>query len=108
MVEVKGREQWHSKLFRIINSAICFALAYIVITWLGWFAMAVMGKVFKFDANVYYYGIRYLLNNHKWTKVKVSFIYITYPVFALLFGLLMLYLFDKGRKMKTSLNVFFV
>lgn len=108
MVEVKGREQWYSKFFRILNSAVCFALAFIVVTWLGWFAMAAMGKVFKFDANVYYYGIRYLLNNHKWTKLKVSFIYITYPVFALLFGLLMLYFFDKGRKMQTSLNVFFV
>lgn len=108
MVEVKGREQWHSKLFRILNSAVCFSLAYIIITWLGYWAMGAMGKVFKFDANIYYYGIRFLLNNQKWTKLSVTFIYLTYPLFALVFGLLMLYIFDKGRKLRATMNVFFV
>lgn len=70
--------------------------------------MAVVGKLFKLDANLYYFGIRFLLNGNKWSKLKVSIIYSTYPFFALLFGLLMLFLFDKIKRKPLVLNVFFV
>lgn len=107
-MDIASKEKWYSKLFRILNSSICFSLAYTLITYGGYFAMGMVGKVFKFDANIYYYGVRFLLNNHKWTKLKITFIYTTYPLFALIFGLLMLYIFNKGREVKTVLNLFFV
>jgi len=106
MVDLKAKEKWDSKLFRIVNSTACFSLAYILITWGGYFAMATMAKIFKFDSNVYYYGIRFLLNGHKWDRMKVSFIFSTFPVFALIVGLLMLYIYVKGRNLKSNVNVF--
>ncbi len=108
MLDAKGKEQWYDKLIRILNSTVCFCLAYVTIIFGGFFTMALMGKFFKFDANIYYFGIRFLLNGHKWSKLKVSFIYSTYPLFALLFGLLMLYIFDRVKRKPALLNVFLV
>lgn len=108
MVDTKGKEQWSDKLARVINSTICFTLAYAIINFGGFFSMALMGKFFNFDANIYYFGIRFMLNGNKWTKLKVSMIYSTYPFFALLFGLLMLYIFDKVKRKPALLNVFLV
>ena len=70
--------------------------------------MALMGKFFKFDSNIYYYGIRFLLNGGKWSKLKVTLIYSTYPVAAILFGLVMLYIFEKTKKTTAQINLFFV
>ena len=106
MLDTKGKEQWSDKLMRIFNSTVCFSLAYSIITFGGYFTMALVGKVFKFDANIYYYGIRFLLNGNKWSRLKVSIIYSTYPFFALLFGLLMIYLFDRVKKKPALINVF--
>jgi len=106
MLDAKGKEQWYDKLGRIFNSTLCFSLAYAIITYGGFFAMSIVGKFFRFDANLYYFGIRFLLNGHKWSKFKVSVIYSTYPVFALLFGLAMLYVFDRTKRKPAVANVF--
>lgn len=108
MLDTKGKEQWLDKLARIFNSTICFSLAYAVINYGGFFMMAVVGKLFKLDANVYYFGIRFLLNGNKWSRLKVSAIFSTYPLFALLFGLLMLYIFNRVKKKPALVNVFLV
>jgi|ERR1043165_8500784 hypothetical protein len=108
VLDTKGKEQWYDKLWRIVNSTVCFTLAYTLITFGGFFTMALVGEFFKFDANIYYFGIRFLRNNHPWSKFAVSAIYSTYPVFALLFGLAMLYLYDKIKRRPSLLNVFFV
>ncbi len=108
MLDAKGKEQWYDKLVRIVNSTICFTLAYSLITFGGFFSMALVGKFFKFDANIYYFGIRFLLNGNRWSKFKVTTIYSTYPLFALLFGLAMLYFYDKIKRKPSLVNVFFV
>ncbi|MBL0310426.1 MAG: hypothetical protein IPP77_12350 [Bacteroidetes bacterium] len=107
-MDIANKEKWYNKLFRILNSSICFSLAYTIMTYGGYFAMGLVGKVFKFDANIYYYGVRFLLNQNKWTKFKITLIFTTYPFFALIFGLLMLYLFSKIKEVRTVLNLFFV
>lgn len=106
MLDTKGKEQWYDKLIRIFNSTVCFVLAYAVITLGGFFSMAMVGKFFKFDANIYYFGIRFMLNGHKWSRLKVTLIYSSYAFFALLFGLLMLYIFDRVKRKPAILNVF--
>ncbi|MFM2305763.1 MAG: hypothetical protein RLZZ367_432 [Bacteroidota bacterium] len=106
MLDTKGKEQWYDKLIRIINSTVCFVLAYAVITFGGFFSMAMVGKIFKFDANVYYFGIRFMLNGNKWSRLKVTLIYSSYAFFALLFGLFMLYIFDRVKRKPAVLNVF--
>ncbi|HLP50425.1 MAG TPA: hypothetical protein VK154_06040 [Chitinophagales bacterium] len=108
MLDTKGKEQWYDKLIRIFNSTVCFCLAYALITFGGFFSMALIGKFFKFDANIYYFGIRFMLNGHKWSRLKVSLIFSAYPIFALLFGLAMLYIFDRIKRKPALLNVFLV
>ncbi len=106
MLDTKGKEQWYDKLIRIFNSTVCFVLAYAIITFGGFFSMAMVGKFFKFDANIFYFGIRFMLNGNKWSRLKVTLIYSSYAVFALLFGLLMLYIFDRVKRKPAILNVF--
>lgn len=107
-MEQRNREQWYSKLFRILNSGVCFSLAYIIFTYLSWFMMGIVGKVFKFDSFIYYFGIKFILNNNTWTRLKVLLVYSTAPFTFLIAGLLCLYLFDKLKNIKTLLNVFFL
>ena len=99
-------EKWHSRLSRVINSTICFSLAYIVITYLFWITMGMMGKVFRFDSFVYYYGIKYILNDRDWTKLSITFLYSSGPFFCLTFGLLCFFTFHKLKGIKVLFNVF--
>ncbi len=70
--------------------------------------MGLVGKFFKFDSFIYYFGIKFILNNHTWTRLKVSLVYITAPFTFLIAGLLCLYFFDKLKNIKSLLNVFFL
>ncbi len=106
--EHRGREVWYSKLFRIFNSAICFSIAYIAITQLYWVSMALVAKLFKFDSFIYYYGIKFMLNDQSWNHRNISLIYGTGPVFALMAGLLCLLFFYKLKRIPSLLNVLFL
>ena len=108
MIDLKGKEQWYSKLFRIVNSAVCFSIAYIVLTYLHWVVMALVGNVFKFDAFVYYFGIKFILVSEVWTRLKVTFVYGSGPVFFLVAGLFCVYFYSRLKKFPTLLNVLFL
>lgn len=105
----KGHETLASKTYRVLNSTVCFMLAYLLITYLWWFAMAAVGKFFKCDAIVYFYGIKFITPVdpvHFWDKLRILLIYSAGPLFSLLFGLLCLYIYDKTKHIKTIFNLF--
>ena len=103
-----NREPWYSRLSRVINSAVCFSLAYVLITYAFWYVMGQAGKLLRFDSFVYYYGVKYLLNGQAWTKLKVTFIYSSGPLFCLALGLFCLYLFQMLKHIKLMFNLFLV
>ncbi len=105
-MERKQSEEWQSRAARTLNSTACFSLAYVLITYLLWFATGFIGKLYKLDSFVYYYGIKFLLNGHAWNKAKVTVVYSSGPVFVLLAALLALYLYVRGRHIRSILNVF--
>jgi hypothetical protein len=70
--------------------------------------MGLVGKLFKFDAFVYYYGIKFILNNNIWNRLKITLIYTSGPLAVLVIGLLCLYFFDRLKQIKSLLNVFLV
>lgn len=105
---IKGKEGWYEKLARIVNSTVCFSLAYALITLGGFFSMGLVGKLFGLNVTIYYFGVRLLLNGHKWTKVNITAIYSAFPFFALLFGLLMLYIYNQIKNKPTVFNLFLV
>lgn len=102
----KGREVWHQKLFRIINSGISFALAYILLTQIFWMVMGLVGKFFKFDSFVYYFGIKFMLHEHYWNRLNVSLIYSSGPIAVLLLGFLSLSLFHRIKNSRNVVGVF--
>lgn len=106
MDQSKNTEQWYSKLFRVFNSAVCFSLAYLLLTYAFWFATGFASRIYKFDAKVYYYGIKFILNNHSWTATKVTLIYLAGPVFCLIAGLIARVAFRESKKEKTMISVF--
>jgi hypothetical protein len=107
-LEQHGHEKWYSKLFRVVNSALCFAAAYLAINYLHQVILALTARIFKFDAFVYYHGVKFLLNGHRWDKQNVCIIFASAPFFVLLYGLFNLYLFSKLKRIKILLNLFFV
>jgi hypothetical protein len=107
-LEQRGHEKWYDKLFRILNSAICFSSAYLLINYLHWVVVALAGKLFKFDGFIYYHGVKFILNGHRWDKLNVFIIYTAGPLFALIFGLLSIYLYSKFKRIKNIINIFFL
>src|SRR5438046_2005384 len=104
----RGREKWHQRLTRIVNSTACFSLAYILITYLFWFVMGLAGLLLKLDSFVYYYGIKYVMNDRDWSRLKITFIFSSGPLFCLFLGLLCLFLFQRLKDFKSIFNVFLI
>ena len=107
-MERKHSEEWQSRASRTINSTACFSLAYVLLTYLLWLITGVTGMLYKFDSFVYYYGIKFILNDHAWDKVKVAMVYTSGPTFILMLAFLSLLLFSRMKQIRTMLNVFFL
>lgn len=101
-----GREKWLSKLFRILNSAFCFASAYLFIHYLHWVIVALMGTRYRLNAFLYFHGVKFLMNGNRWDREMVVLTYAVAPLVAMVIGLLAVFLFSKTKKFKTILNVF--
>ena len=104
----KQSEKWQSRMARTANSAMCFSLAYVILTYMVWFASGLAGKLYKFDSLVYYYGIKFILNGHGLSKMKVAVVYSGGAIFVLFLALLGLFLYQGMKKIKTLLNLFFL
>ena len=68
-------EKGSSKLQRILNSLAAFCTAYMACMYLYYFVTACVGKVFGFDAWIYYYGVKFLLGKQHWSKFNILFTY---------------------------------
>jgi hypothetical protein len=102
----RGREKWPERLTRIVNSTVCFSLAYILITYSYWLAMGFAGLLFRFDSFVYYYWIKFILNDRDWTKLKITAIFSSGPLICFGLGLLCFFLFERLKNLKSIVNLF--
>jgi hypothetical protein len=93
---------------RTVNSAVCFSLAYVILTYLLWFTSGLAGRIYKFDSLVYYYGIKFILNGYGWSKMRVVVVYSVGALSILFLALLGLFLYSNLKKVKTLSNVFFL
>jgi hypothetical protein len=107
-LDSKQSEKWQSRISRTGNSLACFSLAYIIITYVLWFAPGLAGRLLKFDSIVYYYGVKFILNGYGWSKMKVVLTYSAGAGSALLLALLGLFLYSFLKKSKSLFNVFFL
>ena len=106
MDKPRTHEKWYERLSRIINSTVCFSLAYIAITYLFWLIMGYAGKMYKFDSFVYYFGIKYILNDNVWTKQSITLIFSSGSILSLVIGITAFFLFERLKHIKVIFNVF--
>jgi hypothetical protein len=107
-LERKQSEKWQGRMSRTVNSAMCFSLAYVLLTYALWFTSGLAGRFYKFDSLVYYYGIKFILNGHGWSKMKVIAVYSAGAVSIFFLATLALFLYSNLKKVKTLFNVFFL
>ncbi len=107
-MDSKNSELWQSRVSRTVNSAACFSLAYVILTYLLWFITGLAGRFYKFDSFVYYYGIKFMLNSQAWTKMKVVVVYSAGPFSMLFIALIALFLYSRLKRTKSILNLFFL
>ena len=101
-----GREKWLSKLFRILNSAFCFASVYLALHYLHWVIVAVSGTAFDLNAFLYYHGVKFLMNGHPWDKEMVVLTYVGAPIIMLALGLFAMATYSRTKYLASIANVF--
>ena len=104
----RRKESWDSIFLRVLNSTLCFVAAYVLITYLFFLVTGLTGKLFDYDVDIYYYGNKFLLKDHEWTKISVSTIFMVGPFFVLIWGLFNMYLYFKFRIYEWTFNLFFL
>ncbi|MCW3128459.1 MAG: hypothetical protein JWO03_4117 [Bacteroidetes bacterium] len=75
-----------------------FVIAYLIIMFFFYFSTAMMGKLFGFDAQVYYYGVKFQLGRHKWTTANVFWIWSFGTLFTVLLGAICTYLYNYFKE----------
>lgn len=97
------REKAASKIARILNSTMAFMIAYLGIMFFFYLSTAMMGKLFGFDAQVYYYGVKFQLGRHKWTPANAFWIWSFGTIVTGLLGVVCSYLYYYFKE-KVSLG----
>ena len=104
----RNSEKWQSKISRILNSTMCFCIAYAVMMTGFNLTTAIMGKVFGFYTTTYYYGAKFVVNHNYWTRLSVFFVYGSGIAFVALFGIVCGVLFFKLKEKSYILNLVFL
>ena len=85
-----------------------FVIAYMFIMFFFYMTTALMGKVFGFEAHVFYYGVRFELGKQHWNRANVFFIWGFGTVFTAILGGLFSYLFFRYKNRILLINLFFL
>jgi hypothetical protein len=92
------REKAASKVARILNSAMAFMIAYLGIMFFFYLSTAIMGKFFGFDAQVYYFGVKFQLGRHKWTPANAFWTWSFGTFFTVFLGVICSYLYHYFKE----------
>ncbi len=99
------KEKISSKIARVLNSGMAFMIAYLTIMFFFYLATALMGKVFGMDAQVYYYGVKFMLGRHRWTTSNVWWIWSASTFTTLFLGILCAYLYSYFKSKVLLVNL---
>lgn len=86
-----------SKAGRIFNSTVAYICTYAIFDYVYFLAPALMAKVFNFSATVYFYGNRFDLKGQEWTRLKITFVFISGLIAGLLLTGVCTFLFSKYK-----------
>jgi hypothetical protein len=92
------REKFSSKSARVLNSAMSFAIAYILIMFMFAIATALMGKLFGFDSYISLTGVKFEIGRHKYDAWNVFLIWSFGTFTTALIGIFCSYIFYQLRE----------
>jgi hypothetical protein len=101
----QGREVASSKIWRVLNSSICFVIIFLTFTYSFYLVTALAGKVFGFDSTLGYNEVKFNIHQVFWTKKTVTLICGMGPAFVLLLGLFCAYIFSETKRYSYIANV---
>ncbi len=98
-------EKNSSKAGRAFNSAMAFVIAYAGILSLLCVSTALVGRIFGFDPQIYFYGIKFTLGRHRWTTANAFWIWSSGTIIITLIGVLCSRLYGYLRERLLLLNL---
>lgn len=99
------KEKNASKAGRLLNSAMAFVIAYAGILSLLCLSTALIGRIFGFDPQIYFYGIKFALGRHHWTTANAFWVWSSGTIVTLLIGIACARLYAMLRERLILLNL---
>ncbi len=101
-------EKWNSKLFRILNSAMSFGIAYIILTTGDFISKAIVARMFGIKSVVHFYGIHYISQNKDWYQKNSVLIHSSGLAFIAFVSLLSWAILKKTSRVDSPVRLIFL
>jgi hypothetical protein len=101
-------EKWNTKLFRILNSAMSFCIAYIFLTIGDFFSKSFSAKVFGIKNTVYFHGVRYFSEYKDWYPKSSIVIHSSGLVFVAVSSVISWALLRQTTRFDTPVRMIFL
>ena len=101
-------EKWNSKFFRIINSAMCFGIAYIILIIGDFASKALMAKMYSIKGTIYFYGVHYNSEPKEWYQKNSVVIHSSGLVFIFLVSVISWVAYKKTDRFDTPMRLIFL
>jgi hypothetical protein len=109
MEHLSGREQWDSKLFRVVNSAICSALAYLSVLFTCGATKSFTESLFQIKSNLMFYESFPVANEPDvWYLKNILIIFSSGILASVILGLLGLFLFHRLKEFNIPIVMYFL
>jgi hypothetical protein len=103
------KEKNESKFARILNSAMAFAIAYMIILFLFSLTTGLMAKLFGIDTLISYAGItKFDIGRHKWDTLSVFMVWSFGTFFTVILGNVFYYAFSQLKSTLSLANMVFL
>lgn len=95
MEMLSGREQWNSKLFRIVNSTLCFAIASFLLIFGHFLVISLLAQHYNINTTIYLNEIHFSAPKNYWFPKNVAIIYGSSFVFYFVTAVIAFILYRK-------------
>lgn len=99
------KEKNASKIGRLLNSAMAFVIAYTSILSLLCLTQALVGRMFGFDPEIYFCGIKFVQGRHHWTTANAFWVWSSGTIMTVLLGALCMRLYTMLRERLLLINL---
>jgi hypothetical protein len=109
MENQSGKEPWHSKFFRVLNSSLCSALAYLTVLFTCGAAKSFTETLFHIRSNLLYYESFPIVNDpNDWYLKNILIIFSSGIMASFLVGWLGLFSFHRLKGLDIPISLYFL